>query len=216
MQLSTARIARVLRGTRRSYFLTRARKISLVISNATPFSNINQYVAVKFILRKGRLNSPISADPTPLLNIGRYCLASPTQVIKGRNLSSGQKAHNFVGWEARQLGAFCRMISVDSRRQLSWFSILLVVCLGILGALSLDTISVVFGILLGLLITDTLLSDAIRALLGTLPRPPRMQNAITDVHGFQYGMDHSLLNIPRPTTLWLNMGYWEVGDAVET
>ncbi|TPX57454.1 hypothetical protein PhCBS80983_g03823 [Powellomyces hirtus] len=69
------------------------------------------------------------------------------------------------------------------------------------------------GVLLGALLTNTVFWDAVQFTMSKLKlRTGKQLKKANDTHsatGYTYGMDHELLNLSQPNTLWLNMGYWK-------
>ena len=103
--------------------------------------------------------------------------------------------------------------SLSSRRAILTTLLLTAPILSISGLYTFHLITFLFGVLTALLLTDTLLWDILRFVVGTLPQseiPVQFTFPASEVAGFkyQYGLDHALLNA-RLDTLWLNMGYWK-------
>ncbi|KAJ3057366.1 hypothetical protein HK097_008461 [Rhizophlyctis rosea] len=102
--------------------------------------------------------------------------------------------------------------SLLSRRSVLAVVVLTITALFISKTYPFHLLTFLFGILSSILITDSLLWDALRFLSGTLPKPEipvQFSLPASEVGGlkYTYGLDHGLLNA-RLDTLWLNMGYW--------
>ncbi|KAI8825912.1 S-adenosyl-L-methionine-dependent methyltransferase [Fimicolochytrium jonesii] len=88
--------------------------------------------------------------------------------------------------------------------------------LGLLASLTLlappPLLTLLLGILTGLLLSTTQTWDTIRLLLSKLPLGTSSATTTDEHGGYAYGMDHALLNLQPPATFWLNMGLWKSVD----
>ncbi|KAJ3184091.1 hypothetical protein HDU85_001942 [Gaertneriomyces sp. JEL0708] len=95
---------------------------------------------------------------------------------------------------------------------------LLVVAAAAVLGVHLNALLLCVGVLVGLLIADTVVGDGLRwgcqELQDAIARrnTRHRQAATSDMKGYTYGMHHALLNLRKPETLWLNMGYWKGTD----
>ncbi|KAJ3163244.1 hypothetical protein HDU86_002414 [Geranomyces michiganensis] len=70
--------------------------------------------------------------------------------------------------------------------------------------------SLVVGVGLGLFVSH---GNTLRRALNAWLQGPRYSNvAASQADSYTYGLEHELLNLRKPDTLWLNMGYWKETD----
>ncbi|KNC98783.1 uncharacterized protein SPPG_09305 [Spizellomyces punctatus DAOM BR117] len=101
------------------------------------------------------------------------------------------------------------MLSPTLRRRLFLSSLILVLVLGTIGHVTLNAWSILYGLMIGVFLTDSLPWDLARNAAGMLSQAVEAPDAKTSTYGHEYGLDHALLNIPPCETFWLNMGYWK-------